>query len=82
LSLLKKGQEWNEESTEIHVVREGTVLALQIDSENRQLIDSSYTYSNKLKEYNYDATNKIYLMDDKENLLLLSQKTKEIDSRS
>ena len=82
LSLLKKGQEWNEELTEIHVVREGTVLALQIDSENRQLIDSSYTYGNKLKEYNYDATNMIYLMDDKENLLLFSQKTKEIDSRS
>lgn len=53
------------------MVREGKILAVELDQLNITGIDSSYTYSNKLKEVNREAVNKLYLMDDKENLLYI-----------
>ena len=47
LTLKKKsGLEWKCYFKEIYVVREGKILAVELDQLNRDKIDSSYTYSN------------------------------------
>jgi len=74
LKLTKQGLKMSSSISEIHVVREGKILALELDSQNREFIDSSYTYDHTLQQTDLDVINKIYIMDDKENLLLLRQK--------
>ena len=59
------------------MVREGGILAVEMDQMNIDKIDSSYTFSNKVKEENLSAVNMLYLMDDKENLVQIRQKEQD-----
>ena len=74
LTLVKQGIELQPTIVDIHVVREGKILAVELDPLNNEKIDSSYTYNNQVKERNPDAVNRLYLMDDKDNLLYIREK--------
>ena len=67
-------QQWQPQLLEIYTVREGTIIALEIDIDNREKTDSIYTYNNELIESREDVTNQLYFIDDKENMLKLRQK--------
>ena len=45
------------ELLEIYTVREGTILALEMDVDNREKTDSVYTHNNQLIESREDVTN-------------------------
>jgi hypothetical protein len=67
-------QKWTTIATEIYKINDGRIIALEMDSENREMTDSIYTYNNKLIETQAAALNKFYILDDKENLICLRQK--------
>ena len=62
------GSEWNFSTKEVHKVNEGSVIALEIDPENRERTDSVYTYNNELIEEQPSVLNKIFVIDDKESM--------------
>ena len=74
LKVSKVGSNWTESLQEVKVVREGRVIALELDPANRSATDSVYTYGRKLLEDRDNVTNKIYIVDDKENMFYLRQK--------
>ena len=71
LKLSNISQEWHSEILEVYKVNEGTVIALEMDPDNRDQTDSIYTYKNKLKEERSTVLNKIFVIDDKENMFQL-----------
>ena len=73
LKLNKFGEDWQPTTTDIYVVREGSILAVEIDANNRDKIDSSYTFKNVVSESNPEATDRFFVIDDKENLLHYQQ---------
>jgi hypothetical protein len=71
MKLNKVSRNWAEHILEIHVCREGKIIALEMDSQNREETDSIYTHNNTLIESREEVTNKLYIMNDKETLFLL-----------
>ena len=74
LTLNKVGNSWIHNTKEVHVVREGNIIALEMDPENRSKTDSIYTHGNTLIENRSEVTNNLYIVDDKENLYYYRQK--------
>ena len=46
-----------------------------MDPESLAEIDSVYTYSNQLKEYNPEAINKLYILSDTKKLFRMTEKS-------
>lgn len=49
--------QWQPELLEIHTVREGSVIALEMDIDNREKTDSVYRYNNDIIESDEYVTN-------------------------
>ena len=66
--------QWQVNEVECHKINEGSVIALELDPDNRDRTDSVYTYDNKLIEEQPEVLNKIFVVDDKETLFHIRQK--------
>ena len=68
LKLNKMSTNWQVNEVEVHKINEGSVIALELDPNNRERTDSVYTYKNKLIEEQPEVLNMIFVIDDKETL--------------
>ena len=59
--------------SQIHKINEGKVLALELDPENNMETDSIFTYDRDLVEERPQVLNKLYVVDDHEDVHLLVQ---------
>ena len=65
---------WNlDKNKEIYKINEGVIIALELDTDNIKESDSMYTYDRKLQSMNEDVMNRLYVVDDSENLHLIEQ---------
>ena len=65
---------WNlDKNKEIYKINEGAIIALELDTDNIKESDSMYTYDRKLQSMNEDVMNRLYVVDDSENLHLIEQ---------
>lgn len=55
----------------IHKITEGSFLALEMDPENTKDTDSIYTYDRDLIETREEVLNRLYVLDDHEDIHLL-----------
>ena len=63
--------EWKYDIVEIFKVNEGTIINIQMDSENRKKTDSIYKNNRKLIEKRKEVLNRLFIIDDKENMFHL-----------
>ena len=79
LTLSFMNGEWQYDTLEVHKINEGTVIALEMNPDNRDYTDSIYTNNNMLREKRKDVNvlNEIFIVDDKENLFHIKQKAED-----
>lgn len=68
----KDGTDWDCMINSIFKVNEGKILALELDPENTNETDSIYTYDRDLVQERPHVLNKLYIVDDHEDLHLIA----------
>ena len=66
------GNAWECETNQIYKVNEGSIIAMEIDPENTFETDSIFTYDRVQISERPQALNKLYIVDDHEDLHLIA----------
>lgn len=74
LKIFKVGNKWTHNIQEVLVVREGNIISLELDPENRKNVDALYSHGRVLMPDRDQCTNMLYVVDDKENMFHCRQK--------
>ena len=73
--------EWICDQHEIYKVNEGKILALELDPENTLETDSIFTYDRELIEERPHVLNKLYVVNDSEDIIKIAQDEEGVGSK-